>query len=155
MIKSYNQYDWGIIENFYIAVSEALGLKKFNLFKYCNVIKFDNDLEAFTENRDWQINAWKENQGYSLLIGTKRGQKSFVVWKITNSRNQTFLSITVYPHLLNNWPKVFSFLPYLIFIKPILKSYLFSVVNGVNWYSENKKPIEKNYFGKHIWFSKF
>ena len=56
----------GIIENFYIAVSEVLGLKKFNLFKYCNVIKFDNDLEAFTENRDWQINAWKENQGYFI-----------------------------------------------------------------------------------------
>ena len=62
IIKSYNQYDWGIIENFYIAVSEALGLKKFNLFKHCNVNKFDNDLEAFTENRDWQINSWRENQ---------------------------------------------------------------------------------------------
>ena len=115
-----------------------------------DILVYLNGLTFFREFIDW-----KENQGYSLLIGTKRGPKSFVKWKITNSRNQTFLSITVYPHLLNNWPKVFSFFPYLIFIKPILKSYLFSVVNGVNWYSENKKPIEKNYFGKHIWFSKF
>jgi len=39
IIKSYNQYDWGINENFYIAASEALGLKRVNLFKYLNVLK--------------------------------------------------------------------------------------------------------------------
>ena len=66
IIKTYNQYDWGIIENFYIAASEALKLKKFNLFKFCNVMKFDNDFQAFNEDRNWQINSWKENQGYFL-----------------------------------------------------------------------------------------
>ena len=59
-----NQYDWGINENFYVAASEALNLKIYNLFKYCNVIKFDNDFEAFTEDRSWQINSWRENQNY-------------------------------------------------------------------------------------------
>ena len=43
IIKSYNQYDWGINENFYIAASDALDLDIFNLFKHINVIKFDND----------------------------------------------------------------------------------------------------------------
>ena len=33
--KKYKQYDWGIIENFYIAVSEALELEIINLFKFC------------------------------------------------------------------------------------------------------------------------
>ncbi len=66
IIKTYDQYDWGINENFYIAASEALGLKRLNLFKYMNVFKFDNDFGAFTENRDWQIKSWKENQGYFL-----------------------------------------------------------------------------------------
>ena len=66
IIKPYNQYDWGINENFYIAASEALELKRFNLFKHCNVLKFDNDFEAFTEDRNWQIKSWKENQGYLL-----------------------------------------------------------------------------------------
>ena len=73
IIKSYNQYDWGINENFYIAASEALRLKKFNLFKFCNVIKFDNDFEAFTEDRNWQIECWKENQSYFLNF-LKRNQ---------------------------------------------------------------------------------
>ena len=66
IIKSYNQYDWGIIENFYMAAAEALNLKLFNLFKYLNVIKFDNDFEAFVEDRTWQINSWNENQKYFL-----------------------------------------------------------------------------------------
>ena len=66
IIKSYNQYDWGIIENFYIAASEALDLKRFNLFKYCNVMKFENDFKTFKENRSWQIKSWKENQVYLL-----------------------------------------------------------------------------------------
>ena len=66
IIKSYNQYDWGINENFYLAASEALDLDIFNLFKYINIIKFDNDLKSFKENREWQINSWKENQQYLL-----------------------------------------------------------------------------------------
>lgn len=66
IIKSYNQFDWGINENFYIAASEAMKIKKINLFKYLNVIKFDNDFESFNEDRTWQMNSWKENQGYFI-----------------------------------------------------------------------------------------
>ena len=64
--KNYKQYDWGIIENFYIAVSEALDLEIINLFNKTNTIKFDNDFEAFNENRDSQIKSWKENQKFFL-----------------------------------------------------------------------------------------
>ena len=64
--KNYKQYDWGIIENFYIAVSEALELEIINLFNKTNTIKFDNDFEAFSENRDSQIKSWKENQKFFL-----------------------------------------------------------------------------------------
>ena len=66
LIKNYKQYDWGIIENFYISVSEALKLEKINLFKYSNTIKFDNDFSAFNENRNFQKKAWKENQKFFL-----------------------------------------------------------------------------------------
>ena len=66
IIKDYNQYDWGINENFYIAASEALNLKRINLFKFCNVLKFENDFETFVEDRLWQENSWKENQKYLI-----------------------------------------------------------------------------------------
>ena len=79
IIKSYNQYDWGINENFYLAASEALKLDIFNLFKYVNIIKFDNDLKSFKENREWQINSWKENQQYLLnfLKDNKLSKKAY------------------------------------------------------------------------------
>tara|TARA_B100000287_G_C20295651_1_gene647723 strand:- start:54 stop:683 length:630 start_codon:yes stop_codon:yes gene_type:complete len=66
IIKSYNQYDWGINENFYVAACESLKLNIYNLFKYINVLKFDNDFTSFKEDRDWQIRSWKENQKYFL-----------------------------------------------------------------------------------------
>jgi hypothetical protein len=66
IIKSYNQYDWGVNENFYLAACDALNLKRNNLYKYSKVLKFDNDFKAFTEDRSWQIKTWNENQKYFL-----------------------------------------------------------------------------------------
>ena len=72
IIKNYDQYDWGVIENFYISIAEALNLKIHNLFKKVNVIKFNNDFQAFTEDRTWQINSWKENQKYFINFLKKK-----------------------------------------------------------------------------------
>ena len=98
IIKSYNQYDWGINENFYIAASEALNLKKFNLFKYCSVIKYENDFEAFTEDRTWQINSWNENQKYLLNFLRENklsklyayGSYYYLLYKIFNFKDLNF-----------------------------------------------------------------
>ncbi len=112
IIKSYNQYDWGIIENFYISVSEALDLKKINLFKHCNVIKFDNDLQAFVEDREWQINSWNENQRYfvnflksnNLSVFYAYGSYYYLLFKIFNFKDlnlNLFISYLIfYPYNL-------------------------------------------------------
>ena len=112
IIESYNQYDWGINENFYIAASEVLGLKKYNLFKYCNVLKFDNDFEAFTEDRSWQINSWRENQGYLLNFLNSNnlsklyanGSYYYLLFKIFNFKdlnlNLFFAYLIFYPYNL-------------------------------------------------------
>ncbi len=104
IIKSYNQYDWGINENFYIAASEALGLKRINLFKYINVLKFDNDFEAFTEDRSWQIASWKENQGYFLNFLNHNklsklyayGSYYYLLYKIFNLKDLSFKLLLAY-----------------------------------------------------------
>ncbi len=112
IIKSYNQYDWGINENFYVAVSEALRLDIFNLFKYINIIKFDNDLKSFEEDREWQINSWKENQQYLLNFLEDNnlsklyayGSYYYLLFKIFNLRDlnlRLFLSYLIfYPYNL-------------------------------------------------------
>ena len=96
---------------------------------------------------------WEKNEGYQLLIGRKGGRKSLVVWKIIKESKDVFLSITVYPHIMREKPKIISFLPYLFIVKPNMKRYLENVINGLNWHLTHSKPVPKNLFGKHKWFS--
>ena len=104
IIKEFNQYDWGINENFYVAASEALKLKVLNLFKYTNVLKFENDFGAFTEDRTWQIKSWKENQVYFLnfLKSVKLsslyayGSYYYLLYKIFNFKDLNFKLILSY-----------------------------------------------------------
>ena len=125
IIKNWNQYDWGINENFYIAASEALGLKRFNLFKYCNVVKFDNDFQAFTEDRTWQINSWRENQQYfkkflksnNLSMLYAYGSYYYLLYKIFNFKDlniNLFIAYLIfYPYnlikkIINTIKKIFQ-----------------------------------------------
>lgn len=96
--KNYKQYDWGIIENFYISIAEALNLKIINLFKKMNVIKFDNDFISFDEDRKTQKNAWKQNQKYFLEFLKENklsklyafGSYYYILFKIFNIRDLNF-----------------------------------------------------------------
>ena len=120
MIKFYDQYDWGIIENFYFAACEVLKLEKINLFKKMKVLKFENDFKSFSEDRTWQINSWKENQKYFLKFLTKYrlnklyayGSYYFLLYKILRLRDlnlNLFLSyIIFYPY--NLFKKFISYL---------------------------------------------
>jgi hypothetical protein len=127
IIKSYNQYDWGINENFYIAASEALDLKKINLFKKSSVIKFENDFKSFSEDRKHQIISWKENQGYLLNFLNENklskfyayGSYYYLLFKIFNFRDlnyNLFLSYLIfYPY--NFIKKILYFLKILMNFK--------------------------------------
>ena len=65
-ILNWNQYDWGINDNFYVSICELLNLPILNIYKDISILKFENDFKTINENRDWQINSWKENQKYFL-----------------------------------------------------------------------------------------
>tara|TARA_Y100000816_G_C26065006_1_gene559650 strand:+ start:641 stop:1498 length:858 start_codon:yes stop_codon:yes gene_type:complete len=98
IIKFYNQYDWGVIENFYIAACEVLKLKKINLYKKMKVIKFENDFRSFSEDRSWQINSWKDNQKYFIEFLNKFklsklyafGSYYYLLYKIFNFKDLNF-----------------------------------------------------------------
>ena len=103
-----------------------------------------------------EFHAWHEGEGYDLIIGRKYGRKSYVSWRIIPSRHPSSckVSITIYPFIFNTRSKFLETIPFLLFIKPKLKSYLQSVLGGLKWYTVNQVPIPKNHFGKHSWFSK-
>ena len=120
MIKFYNQYDWGIIENFYFAACEVLKIRKINLFKKMKVLKFENDFKSFSEDRTWQIKSWKENQKYFIKFLDKYrlsklyayGSYYYLLYKLFNfrdlDRNLILSYLIFYPY--NLFKKLISYL---------------------------------------------
>ena len=101
-----------------------------------------------------QFLTWDECKGYSLRIGEENGLQSFVQWEIDAvSENKSQLTIIVHPYLLAGYPKLVSFLPYQLWIKPRMRRYLHSVVSGFEYVAQTGKPVPRNYFGRHSWFS--
>jgi hypothetical protein len=66
LVEDWEQYDWGVVDNFLISVADKINLGFVNLYKNSNIIKFENDFSSFNENISWQKNSWTENKVYFL-----------------------------------------------------------------------------------------
>ena len=113
-----------------------------------DLLVYLNDLEYHREFKKWDA-----PNGFELKIGKKDGKKSKVVWQIKKCGENSELKITVFPYRSNKIPKIFYFWVHYFYIKPKLKNYLSSVLNGINWYLDNKIKVKKNQFGPHPWFT--
>ena len=152
-------YDYSV-ENLWEVVSSPNYLN--NVHPFCeenSIITWDNDHH---EDKILYLNdktyirkfvSWRALKGYDLWIGDNNKDQSFVEWRLEKVGSRSKLTITVYPFLLSTWPRIFSFLPYFLYINIKLKSYLFSVLSGIDWYIKENTPVPKNQFGKHSWFS--
>ena len=152
-------YDYSV-ENLWKVVSSPNYLN--NVHPFCNensFIKLNNDHH---EDKILYLNdktyirkfvSWRVLKGYDLWIGDNNKDQSFVEWRLEKVGSRSKLTITVYPFLLRTWPRILSFLPYFLYINIKLKSYLFSVLSGIDWYIKENTPVPKNQFGKHSWFS--
>ena len=96
---------------------------------------------------------WEEKKGYDLLIGKKNGKKSFVRWKITNEKRNTFLTISIYPFLYNEKKNMKNFVLFNIFVRRLISQYLNSVLKGLDYYVRTNEKVEKNQFGGNRFFS--
>ena len=97
---------------------------------------------------------WKPKVGYSIKIGRKNAKESDVKWQIIDKGEFTFVKITIKPYTSSKIPKLlYPFFHYAV-IRPKLKSYLKSVLKGLEYYLSHKKPVPRNKFGNHSWFSK-
>ena len=152
-------YDYSV-ENLWEVVSSPNYLN--NVHPFCkenSIIKWNNDHHEdkilYLNNKTYirKFVSWKALKGYDLWIGDNNKDQSFVEWRLEKAGNRSKLTITVYPFLLSNWPRILSFLPYFLYINIKLKSYLFSVLSGIDWYIKENTPVPKNQFGKHSWFS--
>jgi hypothetical protein len=66
LVEDWEQYDWGIVDNFLISISEKIKLDFVNLYKTSNIIKFENDFGSFGENSSSQKFSWIENNNNFL-----------------------------------------------------------------------------------------
>lgn len=97
---------------------------------------------------------WIEGIGYDLEIGRRGGRKSSVSWRIrTIDDNSCALRITVYPHALQDLPTSIRWIPHTVWLRPMLRKYMDSVVRGFEWYVVRREPVPRNAFGVHPWFS--
>ena len=97
---------------------------------------------------------WIDNVGYDLFISKIGGKESFVSWRIEPAPNeQCYLSIRIYLYKLQNIPKGFRWIANLLYIRPMLKKYLLSVVGGFEYHLQTGQPVLNNHFGSHSWFS--
>lgn len=101
-----------------------------------------------------RFSRWTEGVGYDLEIGTRSGKTSSVSWRITPIDAQnSILKISVFPHVLQTLPVTIRWCPHVLWLRPMLKKYLESVVKGFEWYVIRGEPVPPNKFGKHPWFS--
>tara|TARA_B100001741_G_scaffold26065_1_gene18926 strand:- start:1137 stop:1643 length:507 start_codon:yes stop_codon:yes gene_type:complete len=101
-----------------------------------------------------RFQTWEKGRGYTLLIGEQGGLQSFVEWSINSiSESESQLTISVHPFLLAGIPKIVSYIPYVFWVKPKLRSYLKSVLSGFEYFSRTHKAVPRNHFGRHSWFS--
>ena len=152
-------YDYSV-ENLWKVVSSPNYLN--NVHPFCkenSIIKWNNDHHEdnilYLNDKTYirKFVSWRALKGYDLWIGDNNKDQSFVEWRLEKVGSRSKLTITVYPFLLSTWPRIFSFLPYFLYINIKLKSYLFSVLSGIDWYIKENTPVPKNQFGKHSWFS--
>ena len=148
------------VEDLWSIISSPSNLEIFHPFcKKNNVIIWngnnsEDELEYLNGRKMIRkIVRWEEGIGYDLFINKIDKPSSFVSWRISRIKDDSQIEITVFPYLFNKKYKILMFIPFYIFIYTLLKSYLNSVVNGLEFYIMNNTPVKKNQFGRHIWFS--
>lgn len=112
LVSIYEQYDWGLIDNFYIACSDKLKLNTENLFKKTKLIKYENKFSDFNENRIWQIKSWNENFVFFKRFINKNklstlylyGSYYFLLLKLFKIKDLNFDLFIVYVRLYFNLP---------------------------------------------------
>lgn len=75
--KDWEQYGWGINENYFMCMKDALNIPSVNLWKKMDVIKFENDFKSFNETRNKQIIEWNKNNNYFIRFLKKNNLSLF------------------------------------------------------------------------------
>ena len=95
-----------------------------------------------------EFTTWEAGHGYDLMIGRKGRLNSKVQWRLHPfSPDETQLTITVHPMTLTGWKRLIYWLPMLVYLRPLMNTYLDSVVGGYRYFITTGQPVPRNHFG--------
>lgn len=119
----------------------------------CDTIVYYNGLVLHR-----RILNWLDGKGYDLVIGRDLNRPmADVNWRISELENrQSLLAITIKPDLnivLAKKPRVMHLLMFKFGLRQQLSEYLTSLVLGFKYRIETGKPVQRNQFGSHRFFS--
>ena len=81
---------------------------------------------------------------------------AIVNWVVEGDENNSSLRVRINPNIKNYVPiksRLIQRLLWLIYIKPMLQSYINHVVRGFNYFIKTETIVVQNQFGTHRWFS--
>ena len=114
-----------------------------------DILEYHNGMRFKREFFNWSDN------GYDLKIGGRRNM-AIVNWVVEGDENNSSLRVRINPNIKNYVPiksRLIQRLLWLIYIKPMLQSYINHVIKGFSHFMKTDKVILQNQFGTHIWFS--
>ena len=117
-----------------------------------DIILYYNGRELERNFFDWEI-----EEGYKLMIGRPGGRQTEVHWEINpiaiSGKEKSVLRITLLVPHLQNTSVLIRWAPHFFYIRPKMKKYLDSVLQGFEYFIKTGKPVVRNQFGSHSWFS--
>ena len=114
-----------------------------------DILEYHNGMKLTREFYNWT------DVGYDLKIGGKRNM-AIVNWVVKGDDNRSSLRVRINPNIKNYISIKNIFVQrvlWLIYIKPMLQSYINHVVKGFNHFIKTETLVSKNQFGTHRWFS--
>ena len=114
-----------------------------------DILEYHNGMRFKREFFNWSDN------GYDLKIGGRRNM-AIVNWVVEGDENNSSLRVRINPNIKNYVPiksRLIQRLLWLIYIKPMLQSYINHVVRGFNYFIKTETIVMQNQFGTHRWFS--
>jgi hypothetical protein len=96
---------------------------------------------------------WQEGAGYDIAITDANGTIANVAWQLSDEGAGSALTIAITPRMLGEVPTALRWASDRALVRPMLTRYLRAVVSGIEWRVTTGRPVRRNQFGAHRWFS--
>ena len=100
------------------------------------------------------ITRWIDGVGYDLEATDEQGRTSRVIWRVHDVDGaSSTLTIAIRPYLFERAPRLLRWLPHHLYLRPLIRHYLDSVLKGFEVYITTGETVRRNQFGSHYVFS--